>query len=530
MRKAFCLLLFLSFFVTASADETHFDGDSWWAHVKFLADDSLEGRETGSEGLKKAQAYAVEQFEKAGLQPAGVNGFYQPVHLTEYRVDEGKSSLSIVSKGQSRHLSFADEAFISSRTTHASAGISAGLVFVGYGLQIPETKLDELGGMDLSGKVVVYIAGSPSDVPTALSAHYQSLGQRWKSLHEAGAIGYIGIPNPASMDIPWSRISLNRNQPSMDLADAEFNETQGLAIGITYNPAAAEALFAGSGHTFAELAALAKDRKLLPHFPLDTTLEATAAINARSVISANVVGKLPGADPALQNEFVVLSAHIDHLGIGAPINGDRIYNGAMDNGSGSALVMDMANNLKAHPETLKRSVLFLLVTGEEKGLLGSKYFASHPTIPMKSIVADINVDMFLPIVPLKILKVEGIEESDLGTRAAAIAQALGVKAIADPEPLRNAFIRSDQYSFIKKGVPSLKMDVGFELNTPEQRIFKDWLTNRYHAPSDDTAQPVDLKAAALYEEIVRRLLIQTADSAARPQWNANSFFRRYVTQ
>jgi Zn-dependent M28 family amino/carboxypeptidase len=138
--------------------------------------------------------------------------------------------------------------------------------------------------------------------------------------------------------------------------------------------------------------------------------------------------------------------------------------------------------------------------------------------------------MFLPIVPLKILKVEGIEESDLGTRAAAIAQALGVKAIADPEPLRNAFIRSDQYSFIKKGVPSLKMDVGFELNTPEQRIFKDWLTNRYHAPSDDTAQPVDLKAAALYEEIVRRLLIQTADSAARPQWNANSFFRRYVTQ
>ena len=200
----------------------------------------------------------------------------------------------------------------------------------------------------------------------------------------------------------------------------------------------------------------------------------------------------------------------------------------MDNGSGSALVLDMAANFKAHPEALKRSVLFLLVTGEEKGLLGSKYFAAHPTIPAKSIIADVNVDMFLPIVPLRILKIEGIEESDLGTRAAAIAQSLGVKPIPDPEPLRNAFIRSDQYSFIKKGIPAVKMDVGFELGTPEQKIFKDWLTNRYHAPSDDTNQPVDLQAGALYEEIVRRLLIDTANASARPRWKPDSFFRRYA--
>jgi len=179
---------------------------------------------------------------------------------------------------------------------------------------------------------------------------------------------------------------------------------------------------------------------------------------------------------------------------------------------------------------LKRSILFLLVTAEEKGLLGSKYFAAHPTVPIKSIVADINVDMFLPIVPLKILKIEGLDESDLGTQAAAIAQSSGVKPIADPEPLRNAFIRSDQYSFIKNGVPAVKMDVGFELGTPEQKVFKDWLTNRYHAPSDDINQPVDLKAAALYEEIVRRLLIETANASARPQWKPDSFFRRYATQ
>jgi Zn-dependent M28 family amino/carboxypeptidase len=225
---------------------------------------------------------------------------------------------------------------------------------------------------------------------------------------------------------------------------------------------------------------------------------------------------------------VVLSAHIDHVGIGAPINGDRIYNGAMDNGSGSALAMDIAASFKAHPEKLQRSVLLVLVTAEEKGLLGSKYFAAHPTVAPKSIIADVNVDMFLPIVPLKVLKVGGLEESDLGTRASAIAQSMGIKPIADPEPLRNLFIRSDQYNFIKKGVPSVKCDVTFELGTPEQKIFKDWLTDRYHAPSDDVNQPVDLQAAASYEEFTRRLLLETANTPARPRWKPDSFFRRYA--
>jgi Zn-dependent M28 family amino/carboxypeptidase len=530
MRKSLrpILLLSLIAFAASAQQSLHFDGYSWWAHVKFLADDSLEGRDTGSEGLRKAQAYAVEQFQKAGLEPAGTDGFYQPVHFIQYQVDESKSSLTLVNKDGSKHLSFADDAFISSHATHTSAAISAPLVFIGYGLRIPEKNLDELADLDLKGKIVVYLAGSPADIPTALASHYQTLAERWKNLRETGAIGTIGILNPASMDIPWSRISANHNQPSMDLADPEFNETQGLDLGIAFNPASAELLFAGSGHTFAEIAALGKNRKPLPHFPLAVSLQAAAAITAKRVTSANLVAKLPGTDPALKDEFVALSAHIDHIGIGAPINGDRIYNGAMDNGSGSALVFDIAASLKAHPETLKRSILFLVVTAEEKGLLGSKYFAAHPTVPLKSMVADINVDMFLPIVPLKILKIEGLEESDLGTRAAAIAQSLGVKPIPDPEPLRNAFIRSDQYSFIKKGVPAVKMDVGFELGTPEQKIFKDWLTNRYHAPSDDINQPVDLQAAALYEEITRRLLIDTTNTSARPQWKPDSFFRRYA--
>jgi Zn-dependent M28 family amino/carboxypeptidase len=330
------------------------------------------------------------------------------------------------------------------------------------------------------------------------------------------------------MDIPWSRNALNRRHIQMDLADSNFHETTGEKIALTFNPAKAEKLFAGSGHTFQEIADLGKDRKPLPRFPLPVSIKARARVLTKEVESANVIAKLPGTDPTLRNEYVVLSAHIDHLGIGEPINGDRIYNGAMDNGSGSALLLDMAASLKAHPEKLRCSILFVFVTGEEKGLLGSKYFAAHPTVDPKSMVADINVDMFLPIVPLKILRVQGLAESDLGDRAREVAQSLGVRVQPDPEPLRNVFIRSDQYNFIRHGIPALKVDVGFDLGSAEQKIFKDWLTNRYHAPSDDINQPVDFSAAALYEEIVRQLLISVANADARPQWRPESFFRRYA--
>jgi Zn-dependent M28 family amino/carboxypeptidase len=224
----------------------------------------------------------------------------------------------------------------------------------------------------------------------------------------------------------------------------------------------------------------------------------------------------------------VLSAHLDHLGIGQPINGDRINNGAMDNGSGSAMLLDVAHSLVQSHERLKRSVLFVWVTGEEKGLLGSRYFAARPTVPTADIVADLNTDMFLPIVPLKILTVYGLAESDLGERVTTVASRLGYRVQPDPEPLRNAFIRSDQYSFIKEGIPSLAMKVGFEPNTPEAAIFKQWLTDRYHAPSDDANQPVDLAAAAGFEEVMRGLTIQVADDPRAPAWKDESFFRRFA--
>jgi Zn-dependent M28 family amino/carboxypeptidase len=533
MRRILSLFAVTSWLMTsllaAQPVSNHFDGKTWWKHVQVLAADGMEGRETGSAGLRKAQAYIVEQLTRAGLRPAGTHGFYQPVKLIQRQIDEKGSSAALVRDGKDEPLVLGEDVFFNTRVELAGEEITAPLVFAGYGLQVPEKSFDDFAGLDLHGRIVVLLAGSPVDIPGPLASHYQTPGERWKALKAAGAIGIISIPNPASMDIPWSRMSLNRAHPSMDLADPEFNETAGLRMSLLFNPAQAEKLFAGSGHTFAEIAELGKDRKTLPRFPLTVSLKAHASVKRSPVESNNVIARLPGTDPALKSETVVLSAHIDHIGIGEPIDGDRIYNGAIDNGSGSALLLDMAASLaKASAEKPRRSILFVFVIGEEKGLLGSKYFAAHPTVDAKSIIADVNVDMFLPIVPLKVLKVEGIAESDLGDRAVTIAQSLGVKAIADPEPQRNGFIRSDQYSFIRHGVPSLKMDVGFELGTPEQKIFKEWLTKRYHAPSDDLSQPIDLGAAALYEEITRRLLLEVANADTRPAWKPDSFFRRYA--
>lgn len=514
------------FQLPAQEQISHFNGNSWWGYVKVLAADDMEGRETGSAALKRAESYVVDQLKLNGLEPAGANGYYQSMEFESRQIDEKNSSLALVNKGQEEALTLGEDAIFSTRVDLAPS-VQAGMAFVGYGMTVPEKDYDDLKGIDLKGKIAVIMAGSPAELPGALASHYQTLNERWKALSKAGVIGTVTILNPASMDIPWSRIAANRTHPSMVLVGKDFDDTPGQKLAVAFNPEHASKLFADSGHQLQEILDLAKDRKPLPHFPLAVSLRAKAAVNKRRLESANLVAKLPGADPRLKNEYVVLSAHIDHVGIGEPINGDRIYNGAMDNASGSAVLLDVAASLRKSKEKPKRSILFLFVTGEEKGLLGSRYFTAHPTVRPASMVADINIDMFLPIVPLKVLTVYGLAESDLGDVAKEVAQKVGVGVQPDPEPQRNSFIRSDQYNFIRHGIPALAMKVGFEPGSPEQKLFKDWLTQRYHAPSDDLDQPVDLSAAAKYEEVIRGMLLSVADRDQRLQWKPDSFFRRY---
>ncbi len=270
--KSLSLLLALLFAVPAAAQNAaHFDGQTWWSHIKVLADDKLEGRDTGSRGERAAQAYAVEQLQSAGAEPAGIDG----VKFVSRQIVEKDCSLTLIRKEKDKDkdnakrepLTLGEDAIISTRVMPAPE-VQAPLVFVGYGLKVPEKNYDDFAGVDIRGKIVVIFSGSPSEIPGALASHYQTAAERWKVLHSAGALGIVFLINPASMDIPWSRMALNRAHPSMDLDYPEFDETAGEKLAAYVNPASAEKLFAGSGHTFEEIATLGKDRKPLPHFPL----------------------------------------------------------------------------------------------------------------------------------------------------------------------------------------------------------------------------------------------------------------------
>jgi Peptidase family M28 len=502
-------------------------GKRWWSHVQYLADDRMEGRDTGSPGHAKAAEYMAEQFRAAGLQPAGVDEYRQSVDFHVTRIDEDRCSLELVRDGESRPVKLGDDAILGVSTT-AAEQVEAPLMFVGYGLTVPELNYDDLADPELKGKVAVLITGGPADMPGPVKAHYQSLEERRRALRKAGVVGTITIQNPKAFEIPWPRIAKFRFQPRMELVDPGIDMPPGLPLAVTFNPDHAEMLFAGSGHTYQEvLEDLAAD-KPLPHFPLAVTIRARTAMTRSEVKSDNVAGILPGSDPELHKEYVVLTAHLDHVGVGEPINGDPIYSGAMDDASGDASLIEIARAFKASGAKPRRSILFLSVTAEEKGLLGSQYFATHPTVS-GPIVANLNMDMFNPLFALKYLEIQGLNESSLGDDIRAVAEAAGVQVQPDQEPEHNRFIRSDQYSFIKTGVPALTFKFSYAPGTPEEKIFQDWLQERYHAPLDDLEQPVDLAAAAQFNAVLEKLTLRVANADRRPEWNPDSFFRRFET-
>jgi hypothetical protein len=520
-----CLFVALNL-APAAADETA-AGESWWLRVKILADDNMEGRNTGSEGYRRAAAYVAGEFERLGLKPAGTSGYFQPMKFGVRQIREEQSSLELVRNGHAERLSLADDANFGLPADVADQ-VDAPAVFVGYGLVIPEMRINDLSGLDLKGKIAVFLTGGPKSIPGPVRAHYSHTRQRWQALRQAGAIGMATIANPKSMDIPWSRATLARLQPAMSLADPKLDDAAGMKISLRINPAQADKFLAGTGHTIAQLLSLADADRPLQKFPLQKSIRAKLAVTKSNATSMNVAAILPGSDPKLTKEYLVLSAHLDHLGIGQPINGDKIYNGAMDNASGVASLLEVAQSLKGASRLPSRSILFLALTGEEKGLQGSKYFANHPTVPRSALVADLNADMFLPIHALKSVRVFGLNESSLGEDIRAVCASLGVGVQPDPQPDRNIFIRSDQYSFIRQGIPSLSFGFGYEPGSLEEQLHKDWLQNRYHAPSDDPEQPVDKAAAAQFNQILQSLAERVADASERPSWKADSFFKRFA--
>lgn len=506
------------------------EGRRWWAHVEFMAKDELKGRDIGSEGYAIAARYVASEFEKAGLRPgASASNYLQNVRFIQRQIDESKSSLALIREGQTEPLTLGEHANINIRNAPV-AKLEAPLVFVGYGTQIPEANYDDLKDVDLKGKIAVYISGQPTGIAAPLVSHYQSASERSKALIAAGAVGTALINNPRTSDIPWARATLARLMPSMSI-DEKVSATDRLKLSITINPAHAAKFFTGSGHTIEEIFSLAAERKPLPHFNLTPKLSARAALKQSKVASHNVIGIREGSDPALKHEFIVVTAHLDHLGVNDKLPGDKIYNGAMDNASGVASLIEAARHLKDSGAALKRSVAFIALTGEEKGLLGSTWYAQHPVFgktKQAKLVGNLNMDMYLPLFPLQALVILGVDESTLGDLARTGAEQAGIEVWPDPAPERNSFVRSDQYSFIRNGTPALAFKFGYKKGTPEEKTIQTWLRDRYHAPGDDLNQPLDKEAAAKYNRVLTSMIRSAADAKDAPKWKETSFFKRFA--
>lgn len=512
------------------------EGKLWWAHIQFLADDKLEGRNTGTEGYRKAVAYVASQFDRFGLKPAGTSSWEQPVKFETRTLVPDQSSMELVRDNAAEPLTPGRDATLSSRG-EATDQLTAPMVFVGYGLVIPEANYNDLAGLDLHGKIAVYVnAPGPVQASGNVKSHYSSAVERWTALRAAGAIGVATIANPRvpapggnNPDQAGRGGAAPAPQPTVMLADPALRETAGMQVSLAISRSGGEKFFAGSGHTFESIMKLVTDNQPLPTFPLAASLRVKTAFTTSAMEASNVVAMLPGSDPKLKNEYVVFSAHLDHLGIGRPVNGDALYNGAMDNASGVASVLEVARLFSQSGAKPKRSVIFLIVTAEEKGELGSRYFAAHPTVPIGQIVADINLDMFLPLYQLKVLEVQGLVESTLGDVVKLAAKDEGVQVQTDREPEQNRFIRSDQYSFIRRGVPALAFKFGYEFGSPEEKIRQNWVKTIYHRPADDLNQPVDLESAAKFDRIIFGLIGRIADDPRRPHWKDDSFFRRFAS-
>lgn len=521
MSRAFPALL-LALLCPATALAQTPAATQWWADISALASDANQGRLTGSPGYMRAADYVIGRFKAMGLAPAGTDGFLQPVRLEQQSVDQDKSSASLIGKSGATPVAVGSEMLITAGGGPRPATVNAPLVFIGYGLHLPAQGHDDLAGLNLKGKVVVVISGGPADISGAIKSNARF--ERSKQLAERGAVGLISLTTPRQVEIKWERQKLLARGPGMYLADPALREARVPFFTATFDPEKSEALFAGSGHSFAELAALADASGPLPRFDLPMRLKASVAAKRSQVTSPNLVARLEGSDPKLAGEYVVVSAHLDHLGVGAPIKGDAIYNGAMDDASGVASVLDIAHRLSTGKRP-RRSILFALFTAEEKGLLGSRYFAGHPTVPKTAIVADMNFDMPLPLWTLKSVYVPGETESSLGADLRAAAGPMGIAVVPDPMPDRNVFIRADQYSFVRQGVPSLFFKFGFEKGTPEFDIEHDWRANRYHSPSDDLEQPnIHKEDAVKLDALVTAVTERVANADGRPHWLETSIF------
>lgn len=494
--------------------------ESMRAHVEFLASDALEGRETGTRGYDIAAEYVATRFRAMGLQPVSDKGWFQQVPFNANLVDEKTAKFSI----NGRDFALRQDVRFGPARKSGTEAMQGDVVFAGFGIDDPKNGQTDYKGIDAKGKIVAVLSGFPKGMPSDIGAHY---GRSKAKMAEAqGAIGVITIRTlETERTRPWVRTLNDPQHPSMGWSmpdGSSFDEAPAIQFSAQLGDAAAEELFKTAPKNLAAILAEAdKDKGRPKGFKLKANAKIERTTSSATVTSPNVIGMIPGSDPALAGEYVLLMAHLDHNGVEASKEGDKIYNGAMDNASGTATLLEAARALASGP-TLRRTVIFAAVTAEERGLLGSDYLARHPVTAGGKVVAVVNLDMPILLYDFQDVVAFGAEHSTMGDAVARAAATQGVSLSPDPIPAEGIFTRSDHYSFVKQGVPSVFLITGFKNGGEKQ--FQDFLKTHYHKVSDDLALPFDWNAAAKFARLNTAIAAEIANAPAAPLWYSDSFF------
>jgi len=463
-------------------------------HLAYLADDAREGRMAGQKGHFEAAQYVADRFAEMGLEPGGDDGWFQQVPLISYRIDEESTTLIAHRDGEDTALQYKENYTMGGDAVREETVLRAEVVYVGFGVHAPQLGYSDYEGVDVDGKIVAMFGNAPATLGHNERAFFSSGRTKSEEAIARGAVGVIILRDKRSEEFfPWERVK------------AQAGTRPGMAW-VTLSGAATEA-----------------------STPASTALGFEVTLGRKTthevITSPNVVGIVRGSDPELADEYIVYSAHLDHNGVGAPVDGDAIYNGAYDNAMGSALLIETARAFSESPA--RRSILLIAVTAEERGLLGSDYFAHYPTVPTDAMIANVNLDMPLFLYPVADIIAFGSEHSSLEATVARAISAEGFTLTPDPMPQENLFRRSDQYSFVRRGIPTAYLKPGFTSSDPAidgKTVENAHRKHHYHQPSDDLSRPVDWDSAVRFARANARIGYAIAEEDARPTWNEGDFF------
>jgi hypothetical protein len=494
----FVILLIITGCKKSGESSSALDDDTraWWQTTTELSSDAMEGRDTGSPGYARAAALVAERFAAAGLEPLGDKGtWFQDVPMEETAITQATITVG------GRPLQFLHDVYGSPNTI--SASVDAPITYCGY--------CDSTSTRNVKNKLVICHGANREGLPTN--------ADRLRILTEAGALGVIVIADPGfTVEPPRWPFAYSRRFTLAGAADVKPT-----LLNFRLNADALEKVIEGSGQNAKELIALGSVGKRLPSFDVPDRLQASFSTKHQLVNSPNILGRLPGTDPSLTNQAIVLTAHLDGYGNGEPVQGDSLYNGTLDDAAYVALLIQLAERQKG--KGFSRPLIFAIVTGEEKGLLGSRYLVQHLPVPKETIAANINLDQLRPLFPLELLTVHALDETTLGDDATAVAAGLQIKVQNDPEPERGLLMRTDHWNFMQAGIPAINFVFGFRPGSESERIYRQWYREGYHTPKDDLLQKIDWSAAAKFNEFFYGLVEKVADGAAAPAWKPGSKLR-----